>query len=67
VVWGEDDRIFPESLGSRLAYAFPNARLERVAGARTFVPEDRPAQLAALIRDFLVDAGQGAPPVTART
>ena len=66
VVWGEDDRIFPESLGSRLAYAFPNARVERVAGARTFVPEDRPAQLAALIRDFVAEAGQGAPPVSAR-
>jgi len=66
VVWGGDDRVFPRSLGERLAYAFPRARLEIVAGARTFVPEDRPVQLAGLIRDFLADGDQDAPRATAR-
>jgi pimeloyl-ACP methyl ester carboxylesterase len=66
VVWGEDDRIFPRSLGERLAYAFPRARFTVVAGSRTFVPEDRPAQLAGLIRDFTSGVDQIVPPVTAR-
>jgi pimeloyl-ACP methyl ester carboxylesterase len=67
VAWGGDDRVFPRSLGERLAYLFPRARLRIVAGARTFVPEDRPAQLARLIRDFMAgtDATAPAPPATA--
>lgn len=67
VVWGEDDRVFPRSLGERLAYALPQARLKVVAGARTLVAEDRPAQLAGLIRDFMAetDASAPAPPATA--
>ncbi|MGQ0805027.1 MAG: alpha/beta fold hydrolase [Actinomycetota bacterium] len=65
VVWGEDDRVFPRSLGDRLAYALPRARLEVVAGARTFVPEDRPAQLAGLIRDFMAETHDGTPRLTA--
>jgi pimeloyl-ACP methyl ester carboxylesterase len=64
VVWGEDDRIFPRSLGERLAYAFPRARLKLVPGARTLVAEDRPAQLAGLIRDFMEGVEHVAPPVT---
>ncbi len=52
IVWGEDDLFFPMCDGERLAAAFPNARLERVAGARTFVQEDRPDVLAAAIAAF---------------
>jgi pimeloyl-ACP methyl ester carboxylesterase len=62
VVWGEDDRISPRSLGERLAYVFPRARFTVVAGARTFVPDDRPAQLAGLIRDFVSGVEGIAPP-----
>ncbi|MBA2327878.1 MAG: alpha/beta hydrolase [Actinobacteria bacterium] len=67
VVWGEDDRVFPRSLGERLAYALPRARLKIVAGARTLVSEDRPAQLAGMIRDFMAgtDLSAPAPPATA--
>ena len=65
VVWGEDDRVFPLSLGERLAYALPRARLQIVAGARTLVSEDRPAQLAGLIRDFMSGTQENAPRVTA--
>jgi pimeloyl-ACP methyl ester carboxylesterase len=64
VVWGGDDRVFPRSLGERLAYVFPRARMQVVAGARTFVAEDRPAQLAGLIRDFMAGVEDVAPPVT---
>ena len=52
VAWGQDDRFFSRELGERLA-AVLGARLEPVAGARTFVSEDEPEVLAGLIRDFV--------------
>ena len=51
VVWGQDDRLFV--FGERLTQAFPNARLERVAGSKTFVPEDQPEILTESIRLFV--------------
>jgi len=53
LAWGGDDRLFPLELGKRLAARFPRARFEVVPNARTFVPLDEPARLAALILDFL--------------
>ena len=53
LAWGGDDRLFPLELAKRLAARFPNARLEVVPNARTFVPIDEPARLATLILDFL--------------
>jgi pimeloyl-ACP methyl ester carboxylesterase len=50
--WAEDDRLFPMSLGRRLAALFPDARLVPVSRSRTFVPEDQPALLTELITDF---------------
>ena len=52
VAWGEEDLFFPLRYAERLAAAFPDARLERIPGSRTFVPEDRPDALAELVRDF---------------
>ncbi|MDV3124518.1 alpha/beta hydrolase [Mycobacterium sp. 21AC1] len=51
--WGDADDMFPLSHARRLADAFPNARLERIAGSSTYVMLDRPEQTAALIRQFL--------------
>jgi pimeloyl-ACP methyl ester carboxylesterase len=53
LAWGGEDRLFPLDLARRLAARFPDARLEVVPGARTFVPLDEPARLAALVRAFL--------------
>jgi pimeloyl-ACP methyl ester carboxylesterase len=53
VVWGQDDLFFPARDGERLAKSFPNARLERIADSRTFVPADQPAKLAASIAEFV--------------
>ena len=50
--WAAEDRFFPWELGERLAKAFPNSRLERIADARTFVPEDQPGRTAELIAGF---------------
>lgn len=53
VVWGQDDRIF--RFGERLARAFPDARLERVAGSKTLVSEDQPEILSSLITAFALE------------
>ena len=52
LAWGGDDKLFPLSLAERLQQVLPQASLEVVVGARTFVPEDRPSELAALIDRF---------------
>ena len=57
LVWGEDDFLFPLRFAERLRRAFPDARLERVAGSRAFVPEDKPDRLAGLIGTFLRSGG----------
>jgi pimeloyl-ACP methyl ester carboxylesterase len=53
VVWGADDRFFPREHGERLAALMPRARFELVEHSRTFIPEDRPEALVALLRAFL--------------
>ncbi|MBO3742966.1 alpha/beta fold hydrolase [Actinoplanes flavus] len=54
VVWGADDRLFPPQHAHRLARLFPDARVELVAGSRTWLMIDRPDRTAALLRDFIV-------------
>jgi pimeloyl-ACP methyl ester carboxylesterase len=55
IVWGENDPFFSYKFAERLQQSFPNARLERVAKSRAFVPEDRPETLAQLIAGFAVN------------
>ena len=58
VVWGADDRFFPREHGRRLAGLLPGGRFELVESSRTFIPEDQPEALVALLREFL-SAGSG--------
>ncbi len=54
LIWGADDlRLFPLSLGERLAAVFPNAHLEVVAQSLTYVQEDQPAAFARLVEEFV--------------
>ncbi len=53
LAWGADDRLFPISLAERLAAVLPDATLAPIAGARTFIGEDRPRELATVISEFL--------------
>jgi pimeloyl-ACP methyl ester carboxylesterase len=46
VLWGAQDPFLPPSLGERLAEAIPGATLEVVPGARHFLPEEAPRQVA---------------------
>ncbi|WP_166908097.1 alpha/beta fold hydrolase [Mycobacterium sp. DL440] len=53
LAWGDADDMFPLSHARRLADAFPNAALQPIAGASTYVMLDRPEQAASAIRQFL--------------
>jgi pimeloyl-ACP methyl ester carboxylesterase len=53
LAWGVDDRFFRFKYAERLAADIPNARLERIAEARTFVSLDQPGRLAELIAAFV--------------
>jgi pimeloyl-ACP methyl ester carboxylesterase len=60
LAWAPDDRVFKLSYAERLAETIPNATLETIEDAKTFVPLDQPARLAELIGAF-VGAPAGAP------
>ncbi len=49
LAWGTRDKFFPMAHAERLQALFPNARLEPIENARTFVPLDAPERLASLI------------------
>ncbi len=51
--WGADDRFFKLSQAERLAAIVPDARVEAIADAGTFVPLDQPARVAELIAGFV--------------
>lgn len=53
IAWGADDGFFRFSYAERLATLLPDARLERIEGARTFVALDQPARVAGLIQRFV--------------
>jgi pimeloyl-ACP methyl ester carboxylesterase len=60
IAWSEKDRFFPTEHAERLAKVIPNARLEWIAGARTFAMEDEPERVAAVIGAFMRES-VGAP------
>jgi len=49
VVWGTADTAFKPSFGERLVAAFPDAKLTKVEGGRTFFAMEAPDQLAEAI------------------
>lgn len=49
IAWGTRDRFFPVSDARRLARTLPDARLETIDNARTYVQVDQPQRLAELI------------------
>jgi pimeloyl-ACP methyl ester carboxylesterase len=53
IAWGTDDKFFPLDTGRRLATLFPDSRFEEIRGSRTFVSEDQPERLGALIKEFV--------------
>ncbi len=53
LAWATHDRFFPLRYAQALQKVFPNARLELIEDCYTFVREDQPERLAALIEEFL--------------
>jgi pimeloyl-ACP methyl ester carboxylesterase len=51
VVWDLEGRMMPNEHGRRLAEDFPRSRLVELPDCYTLIPEDRPAELAAAIRE----------------
>jgi pimeloyl-ACP methyl ester carboxylesterase len=56
IAWPPENPFFPFAHARRLAAAFPNARLEPVPDAYTFVSEDQPERLSDLIAGFVQEA-----------
>jgi pimeloyl-ACP methyl ester carboxylesterase len=55
-VWGADDPTFPEPTARRMMPQFPNvAGFHAIPGAKLFVYEERPVEVAGLIDRFLAD------------
>ena len=53
VAWNPEDHFFPLEHGRRLAELLPDAHLEEVADAHTFVPEDQPERLAEILEALM--------------
>ena len=49
LAWAREDRFFPFEHAERLAVVFPRAEVVPIEGALTFVSEDAPAALAAVL------------------
>lgn len=55
VVWGEEDALIPAADGRRAAERMPCGRFVALPGAGHLPMEEKPAELAAALRDFLAD------------
>ena len=53
--WAPEDRFFRLADAERLAAMVPDARIETITDAKTFVPLDQPARVATLISQFLTE------------
>jgi pimeloyl-ACP methyl ester carboxylesterase len=53
LAWGAEDRVFPLRHAEAYARTLPGARLEAVPDARTYVAEDNPTGLAAVLSGAL--------------
>ena len=65
LAWSSEDRFFKTAFAERLATVFPLSRLEAVADAYTFLPEDQPGVLADLSAGFAAGPSAGGAPAGA--
>jgi pimeloyl-ACP methyl ester carboxylesterase len=52
-VWGDEDKVVPQSAAKRYLEALPNAKLEIVRGCGHCVDMEQPETLAKLVTDFI--------------
>ena len=50
LAWAPEDQVFPFAHAERFAELLPDARIERIEDARTFVSLDQPARVADVLR-----------------
>jgi pimeloyl-ACP methyl ester carboxylesterase len=60
VAWASEDRVMPPEHGRRLAELLPQGRLVEIADSYTLIPIDRPAELAAAMREFVRESAPAA-------
>ena len=53
LIWGADDRTFPVELARKMVPQFPSAELVEIRGGRLLVYEEKPAEVARAVVDFL--------------
>ncbi len=53
LIWGADDRTFPVDLAREMVPQFPNAQLVEIDGGRLLVHEEKPAEVARAVVEFL--------------
>ena len=53
VVWGEDDKVVPESCAQRYVEALPNSRMEVLRDCGHCADAEQPAELAGLVSGFI--------------
>jgi pimeloyl-ACP methyl ester carboxylesterase len=53
LIWGSDDPTFPVDLARRMVGQFPDARLVEIRGGRLLVYEEKPAEVARAVIEFL--------------
>jgi pimeloyl-ACP methyl ester carboxylesterase len=53
VVWGDDDKVVPQSAAGVYAKALPNAKLETVKASGHCVDMEQPEALAKLVTNFI--------------
>ena len=56
--WAPEDRFFKLSYAERLAETIPDAGIETIPDAKTFVPLDQPGRLADLIAAFIEETSK---------
>jgi pimeloyl-ACP methyl ester carboxylesterase len=58
IAWATEKQFFKWEHAQRLAQTFPDARLEQIEDSYTFVSEDQPERLAALIAHFMEETAR---------
>jgi pimeloyl-ACP methyl ester carboxylesterase len=52
LIWAPEDRFFKLAKAKQFAAMLPDARIETIDDAKTFVPLDQPQRVAELVREF---------------
>ncbi len=57
LAWASEEKLFPLSLAERLAEKLPKASIVEIGDSYTFIPEDKPAELAEHVTRFVARVG----------